>query len=311
MAEPKNSTSWKVIILCFIGAATFWFFSALGKEYSYRIKYPIEFVFDRDSLVEVKPLPEFVDVDVSGGGWDLFKESFWFGSDPVRFELENPAAIRFLTRPTILPILTEELSQYRVNFLFTDTLFININNKSSRLVKLSIDSTQINLEQGFRLVSPIAIDPDTARIFGPTSFLDTLGDAFEIQLGRNELDNSFSSQVDISLPDGFDIYASPPSVIVGFDVELFSTLQIAATVEMMNFPEDSSVFITDPNVTIQFVVQESRKIDFAQTDFKVVVDYSMINEADSTAPAIVIVQPEQALELLVSPDTLSVSYANR
>ena len=310
MAEPKTSLSWKVIILCFIGAATFWFFSALGKEYSYRIKHPIEFVFDTDSLIAVKPLPEFVDVDVSGGGWDLFKESFWFGSAPVRFELENPVAIRFLTRPTILPILTEELNQYRVNFLFTDTLFINIDRKSSKLVKLKLDSTKIQMEDGYRLISPISLNPDTARIFGPTSFLDSLNDSYEIVISQDEIDENFSSQTSVGLPSGFDIRSNPASVNVAFEVERFNELQIETMVEMIDFPEDSSVFVADPSVTIQFVVQESKEIEFAQSDFKVVVDYGLINKADSTAPAIVIVQPEQALEVIVVPDTLSINYAN-
>ena len=310
MAEPKTSLSWKVIILCFIGAATFWFFSALGKEYSYRIKHPIEFVFDTDSLIAVKPLPEFVDVDVSGGGWDLFKESFWFGSAPVRFELENPVAIRFLTRPTILPILTEELNQYRVNFLFTDTLFINIDRKSSKLVKLKLDSTKIQMEDGYRLISPISLNPDTARIFGPTSFLDSLNDSYEIVISQDDIDENFSSQTSVGLPSGFDIRSNPASVNVAFEVERFNELQIETMVEMIDFPEDSSVFVADPSVTIQFVVQESKEIEFAQSDFKVVVDYGLINKADSTAPAIVIVQPEQALEVIVVPDTLSINYAN-
>ena len=311
MAEPKSSTNWKVITLCFIGAATFWFFSALGKEYSHRIKHPIKFVYNTDSLVAVKPLPEYVDVDVSGGGWDLFKESFWFGSDPVQFELENPAAIRFLTRPTILPILTEELSQYRVNFLFTDTLFISINQKSTKLVALTIDSAAIDMEEGYRIISPIEISPDTALIHGPTSFLDTLLEQFEVRLRTDEIDEDYNASVEVPLPDGFEIYANPGAVNVTFLVEQFNERQIETTVEMIDFPEDSTVFIADPSITIQYVVQESREEEVSPSDFKVVVDYRMIDLSDSTAPAILIVQPDQALEATVSPDTLKVNYVIR
>ena len=308
MAEPKSSTNWKVITLCFIGAATFWFFSALGKEYSHRIKHPIRFVYDTDSLVAVRPLPEFVDVDVSGGGWDLFKESFWFGSDPVQFELENPAAIRFLTRPTILPILTEELSQYRVNFLFTDTLFININRKATKLVALTIDSTQIDLDDGYRIISPIKVTPDSAVLYGPTSFLDTLTQLFEVRLRRDEIDENYTDLVELPVPGGFGIYADPAEVNVSFEVERFNERQLETTIEMIDFPEDSTVFVSEPEITISYMVQESKEVEVSPSDFKVVVDYRMINPSDSTAPAILIVQPDQALEAVISPDTLKVSY---
>ena len=308
MAEPKSFTSWKVVILCFIGATTFWFFSALGKNYNYRIKYPIEFVFDTDSLIAVKPLPQYVDIDVSGGGWDLFKESFWFGTDPVMFDLENPVAIRFLTRPTILPILTEELSHYRVNFLYTDTLFIDIDRKSSKKVILDIDSAQLSMEDDYRLISPISIMPDTAVIYGPTSFLDTLKDIYSIKLDYDEIDEDFTKSVDLNLPEGFEIYSEPAEVTVEFSVEQFIRFELESVVEMINFPADSSVYVTYPEVKLQYLIQESKEEDLYSNDFKVIVDYGMIDKSDSTVPAIVIVQPEQVIEVEVIPDTLSISY---
>ncbi len=308
MAEPKIIRSWKVITLCFIGAATFWFFSALGKDYSYRIKHPIEFVFDTDSLIAVKPLPEFVDIDVSGGGWDLFKESFWFSADPVKFELENPAAIRFLTRPTIIPILTEQLYQYRVNFLFTDTLFIDIDRRSSKLVYLDIDSLDIDLKDEYRLVSSIRTNPDTVRIFGPTSFLDTIGTTFDMSLDFEGIDENVADQVKVKLPNGFEIYSEPTDVQIMFEVERFISKEISSQVDLINFPDDSSIYVANPEIKIQYVVQESEQIDYLPDDFMIIVDYDMLIQSDSTAPAFIIVQPEPVLDVTVDPDTLSIKY---
>jgi len=308
MAEPKNFTRWKVVVLSFVGAATFWFFSALGKDYSYRIKHPIVFVYDTDSLIAVKPLPQEVDIDVAGGGWDLFKESLWFGNDPVVFELENPAAIRYLTRPTILPILTEQLNQFRVNFLFTDTLFIDIDRKSKKLVKLKIDSSKISIEEDFRIISSVALDPDTAVIYGPNSYLDTLKEDFLIELDVDDIDKDFDRFVKLNLPGKYDIYSEPPTTNVKFKIERYERFELSTEVEMINFPADSSVYVTDPEVQVQFVVPESQQEEYYARDFKVIVDYSMINSNDSTAPAIIVFHPESALEVEVVPDSLAITY---
>ncbi|MEM6642448.1 MAG: hypothetical protein AAF616_05685 [Bacteroidota bacterium] len=311
MVDPKTSTSWKAIILCFIGATTFWFFSALGKEYSYRIKYPIEFIFDADSLVAVQPLPDFVEVDVSGGGWDLFKESFWFGARPVKFELENPAAIRFLTRPTILPILTEELSQYEVNFLFTDTLYINIDRKTSQWMKLEFDSSRVSLEEGYRFTSPITISPDTVKIHAPTSYFDSLNGILKFWPEESGIDEDFSAQVPILLPDGFGISSDPQDVSVSFKVDRFTNVSLISTVEMINFPADSSVFVDNPEIDVKFLSLSADADNYTAGNFSVIVDFDMINQGDSTVPAIVIVEPQEVSDVRVEPDTLKVKYEKK
>lgn len=309
MGMPNKIGKWKVIVLSFMGACTFWFFSALGKEYNSRIKYPIEFVYNTDSLVAIQPLPEFVDVEVSGGGWNLFRESFWFGSDPILFELENPAAIRYLTRATIFPIVSEQLNEFRINFLFTDTLHVDIDRKVFKKVSLRLDSASISMDEDYRIVSPIATTPDTAWIFGPASFIDTLKDDYTFRLETESIDKTFERFVKMGLPEEFDIYSEPPTVNVQFEVARFDKLELATTVEPQNFPEDSSVFVTYPEITIRFAVQRSLREEYYAEDFKVVVDYNLINEADSLVPAIIIFHPEHVLEVETSPDSLAVTYA--
>ena len=68
--------NWKVILLSIIGAATFWFFNALNKNYDARISYPLSFSFDRDSVIVVEPLAEEVKIDVTSGGWNLLRKTF-------------------------------------------------------------------------------------------------------------------------------------------------------------------------------------------------------------------------------------------
>lgn len=308
MGIPKILGNWKVVVLSFLGATTFWFFSALGKDYDSRIQYPIEFVFDRDSLIVVKPLPEYVDIDVSGGGWDLFRESFWFGSNPIVIELDNPAAIRYLTRPTIMPIVTDQLDEYRINFLFTDTLFINIDQRVSKRVNLKIDSSKISMDEDYRIISPITLSPDTAIISGPTSFVDTLKDSYFIMLDAESIDKSYDRFVKLGFPENIGISSDPPTVNVKFGVDQFDKLELAAKVEMQNFPKDSSVYVSNPNIIVRFVVQQQLREDYFANDFKVVVDYNLINKADSTAPAIVLFHPENVIEVETLPDSLAITY---
>ncbi|MFK7954241.1 MAG: hypothetical protein AB8B73_15430 [Ekhidna sp.] len=308
MASPKIFSNWKVVTLSFLGATTFWFFSALGKQYNTRITYPIEFVYDADSLIAIKPLTEKVDIDVSGGGWDVLREGYLFGADPIRIDLENPASIRFLTRATILPILTDQLNQFTITYLYTDTLFIDIDRKISKKVNLTIDSLSISMDDNYRIVSPITISPDTAIIYGPSSYIDTLQKTLRVDLDVSGIDKDFDRFVKLGLLDDHQIISDPTTTKVNFEVERFDQLEIETQVELLNFPDDSSVFVTNPEVSIKFVSRRSLEQEYFAEDFKIIVDYELINKRDSIAPAIILFHPETALDVEVAPDSLDITY---
>ena len=301
-------SSWKVVLLSFLGATTFWFFSALGKQYNTRIKYPLEVIFDRDSLVLMQPLAEYVEIDVTGGGWDLFRQNFWFEADPILIEPDNPVSIKFLTRGTTLPIISNHLNQFQINFLYTDTLFVDIDRKISKQVNLKVDSAAISLDKNFRVVSSIRINPDTAIIYGPTRFIDTLKVDYVIPVESQEIDRSYDRFLTLGLPNGFNIFSEPTTVNVQFEVERFDNLQMPVALELINFPSDSSVLPSQDDIDVKFLMQRSLREDFFAEDFKVIIDYDMINKTDSTAPAIIMIYPENALQVEAEPDTIKILY---
>ena len=97
---------------------------------------------------------------------------------------------------------------------------------------------------------------------------------------------------------------------VRFDVDRFDWLEINTEVELLNFPEDSSAYLTQNEVKVRFLVQNSLRKEYFADDFKAVVDYSMASPADSLAPVMVIFHPENVLDVVTDPDTLIVTYKN-
>ena len=152
----KGLNNWKVVVLSLIGATTFWFFNELNKEYTTRLIYPLEFNFQRDSVVVMRPLPETINVDVTSGGWNLLRRTFiLFNPTPITIELFNPTLIKFYTRATMMPIVRDQLDELKVNYLVTDTLFFDIEEKQSRIIGLSIDSANTELRDNYRITSSI------------------------------------------------------------------------------------------------------------------------------------------------------------
>ncbi|WP_258103138.1 hypothetical protein [Marinoscillum sp. MHG1-6] len=303
----KLLNNWKVVILSLGGATTFWFFNALNKDYNAVINYPIEFQFDRDSVVIMEELPSKVSIDVSSGGWNLIKNTLWFNVSPIQIELENPTEISYFTGSSLFPLVSSQLDGLEVNYLVTDTLHINIEPKKRRKTIAVIDSLKIPLEKGYFITSPISITPDTLEITGPESFTDTLRVFFDLSLAEySEIDGSFDKSVSVILPKGSNAICDPAEVKVQFDVEEYKRVSLTLPVEMVNFPGDGSLELSTMQVDVFFHVRNSQMDDVSEEDFSVTADLATLNKQDSSVMAMLMYYPEDILNVTVLPDYIKV-----
>ncbi len=302
----KTFNNWKVVLLSIVGATTFWFFNALNKDYDARISYPIVFEFERDSVVVMEPLASTLDIDVSSGGWNLLRKTFWFNVTPIQIVLENPTEIGFYTRNSLLPLVTDQLSELKINYLITDTVFINIERKRSKKVALFIDSLKIDLADNYRITSPIKLSPDSITLIGPKSFYDTLLSTYEIAIPSRGISSDYDREIDIPINNKRLVRTRPEQINAVFEVEKFTRESIDIPIETINFPKDSSLILAQKIVQIFYTVAESDNNKFDQNDFAVTVDLNMLTPKDSTVMSILVYYPEEVMDIEVIPENIKV-----
>ncbi len=294
-------------MLSVLGATTFWFFNELNKNHRALISYPIEFEFNRDSVVIMDPLPQVVRIDVSSGGWNLFRRTLLFSVTPLKIDLENPTEIRFLTRSSLLPVVTDQLEGLDINYLMTDTLFINVEPKISRSVDIKVDSANISLENNYRIVSPINIDPPTIQLIGPETVINSLQDEYYVLIRETRIDEPVDANVTIPLPFEDIMIADPSMVRIHFEVDLFERGRILVPMEKVNFPPEEEGFVEDSLVAINYTVQRSLKQGFGTRDFGIILDYRLM-EGDSTIEPLMVFYPEHLTEMSINPEKFKVTW---
>lgn len=307
---PTNGIreNWKVVLLSILGAATFWFFNALNKNYDARISYPLTFSFERDSVIVVKPLSEDVKIDVSSGGWNLLRKTFWLNATPIEINLDNPTDIKYLTRSSLIPMISDQLDGLKLNYVVTDTLFINIEDKVTKKLKVQVDSLRLPLEDGYRLISPIQISPDSAIITGPRSIMKVMNLYAWTEFKSTGIDADFDDEVDLKLPNRDLVVSNPEEVNVTFEVARFIEVEMTVPPETLNFPADSSAVLKDSLLTLKFMINEDFADGVSASDFHVTADYSMTSKSDSTIAPILTFSHERALEITMEPEKLEVVY---
>lgn len=304
----SDKSNWKVVALCLAGATTFWFFNALNKDYATRVNYPVEFVFDEEGVVVVEELPEKVSIVVSGGGWNLLRKTSWFNDDPIQILLENPAATPYITKPSLTTIIADQLNELRLNYVVTDTLFLHIEPEESKEVVVTIDSSAISLESGFRIVSPIEVEPDSAVFTGPASFISELSDSILLYIPYKELDKSFHDVLDLSDLESEKIQVAPDRIQVSFEVARFIQASKLVKVRPLNFPADSSVWLADSTGVVSFTIREDRLPKVQDALFELVADYRSRNRQDSTVALRLIEYPAFIDEVRLETETIPLEY---
>lgn len=283
---------WKIIALCFIGATIFWFFNALNKQYNASIRYPVEFVFNRDSTVIVNELPDNIRLDVSGGGWDLLRKTFWFDIDPVIISLENPTGTEYLSREFLDPIVKEQIGQIEINQVVTDTIRLHIEKRISKTIPIKIDTARIRLGQGMKIASKINLVPDSVTVIGPASQIEAMSDTFLISLYNSQIDENFEDELNLESFLPRLVRAVPEQIDVQFNVKKYMRARVAVAVETINFPSNSQWVLEDSTLVISVEAPEERIDDIKPQDFTLLADYRKLNPRDLTIEPFVVAYPE-------------------
>lgn len=304
--SSKKKENWRVVLLCLAAGTTFWFLNALNKSYTTKINYPINFIYDEEDVVVVEDLPEKVEIDVSGVGWNLLRKTFWFNVQPVDVPLNNPTEVEYIIGSSLVPFISDQVNELSLNYVVTDSLFISIDNKISRKLPVRIDSTRFPLQQNNKIISPVTITPDSILFEGPSVIIDTLPSSVSVIFPDRIIENNFNGSLEIDFSAIELIQFAPDEVNVSFEIGHFVTQNMVVPIELINFPEDSSVYLSNRQVQLKFNVQEKDAEKLSTRNFKVIANLKNLKLPDSTITPLVIKYPDFVEDLTVNPSALEV-----
>jgi len=279
----KKPDNLKVVAYCILTAATFWFFSALNKEYDASVKYPVEWVFDKESFIVVKELPENIQINVSGLGWNLLRANSGFRLPPLNLKLTDPTTNHSLPGSYFANQVAEALDELQLNYIIEDSLLFNIDYRITQSFPIYIDSLGIDLDEGYRIVSPINFDTELVEIEGPRKILAEMHkDTFWIQVIETNIDGYFDNEIPIQIEHPDLMKVKPQTIKVVFNVAKFIDQEAELPIQYTNTEDLKNMFVKDSLITVHYLIQEDFKDSLFRDSLFVVADFDAINKADST-----------------------------
>lgn len=300
-----NKRNWRAVLLSILAATIFWFFNALNKDYSANIDFPVAFHFDQSKFIPVEPLPGSVTLNVTGLGWDLFRRSVGLKVPPLQIALDHPADVRKIVASTLPVLFSAQLEGIKINYVLTDTVYLNIEPRISKTIRLKMDSINLHLRKNYGLAGPVALQPDTAQIEGPQSLVRAFPDTLRMHLEDNQIDQTFDDILQLKMPSPL-IKVQPPVVGVQFQVEPYVTIDDTLALRIINVPHKARTFVESGKVHASYRVLEGQAKTIQPDSVTAILDLSSVSRGKKKFLPVISGLPSSAEVLEV--DSVTVNF---
>jgi hypothetical protein len=251
-----NRRNWKAVLLSIVAATLFWFFNALNKTHSANITFPLQFEYDEEKYIPVSLLPDRIRINATGVGWELFWKSSGLKGTPLIIPLERPTEIKKIVGSSLSPLFSTQLEGLQINYVLTDTLYLDLDVRGHKKVALQLDSADRLIARGYIRSGATVIEPDTVVVSGPAKLLAALPSAIDLMVPETKLRSSLKETIEVPLPHPA-LTVSPPLVNVFVPVEEALEQAVPIQVVIRDIPAGYKPVIDVEKVTCYFQVPAS------------------------------------------------------
>lgn len=264
-----------VFIAAYIMAISLWFIVNLSSSFNITVNVPMEAGNLPENMALTEPLPEFVQVGVSGEGWLLFN----LYNDPplISINVEEGDVNLFEQVRQRLSYL-QGINVSKVQPLL---LTVTMEPKITKKVPVVLH-TQIQFQSRYGVVGETEVFPDSITITGAESVIADIEeweveDTLKLQNVREDIFTSIPLQFD-------ELLVEPSHTAVTFraDVSEFTEGETTVYIRTRNLPRGQSINYNPSSVTIKYDVPIGQYSEVKNIQpYDVYVPYSKILEDSS------------------------------
>jgi hypothetical protein len=272
-----------VFLICVLISAIFWFLTALSKNYTSLINFPVVYINMPEDKVLTRKMPNHLSLELNARGFSLLAYHLRFFRDSVYVDVSNLNLVRLNGNyyegkiPTVTKInkiAAQFSSEIKLQRVYPDTLYFSFGNKTSKEVPIKLNYS-ITFEKQFRLYDRIIFSPASISIEGLETLIDSIQVIETDSVIFENLNQSLSIDVPIMIPEKYSSLSFSQQIInVTIPVEKYTEASVEIPIEVANLPEELSIKLFPETVTLTYIVGFS---DFSKVNnqlFSARVDFS-------------------------------------
>jgi hypothetical protein len=284
--DAKIKVDRRLFIFSFflIISTIFWFLSALNKEYTSSIIYPVRFQSFPDDKILVGELPKSLTLAVNAYGFKLLHYKL-SPLRPIFIDVNAPylTPIRkgdttnyFIHTAVVKHEIARQLSpDVQIKGIQPDSIIFQFTNIIGKKVAIRPDII-IEFEKQYMQKGKMIIKPDSITIWGPQTIIDTMEYIKTEQINLFGINSSIKRKLGFLSNKNIKIYEK--EVNIEIPVEKFTESSLKINIEVINLP-DTLILRTFPSeVEVTYLVGLSDFDKVRIDQFRAIADFEDIDK---------------------------------
>ena len=300
-----------MVVLCVAAATTFWVLNALNKDnYSTIVDYPVQWEYDQKNYIPVKPLPENIQIQISGNGWDLLRKYFNISGTAYPILLQSPAEKKYLLSADLKRSLGEFITPTQLENVLGDTIHYQIDRIVTKTLRPVLDSLSYSFDKNISLEGKVNFIPDQLEITGPSSVLEAFEGNYPVALNASKINADFSGKVKLTVDESLTqlVQLKQKEIQVSFSVLSYLEGNKRLKIKKVNFPSNVKISNEELIPVLSYLIEEGDLPQLKDLQFEAVLDYRKRNRTDSTLQIEVNPNPKFLKEVKISPPQIKLKY---
>lgn len=300
-----------MVVLCVAAATTFWVLNALNKDnYSTIVDYPVQWEYDQKNFIPVKSLPNSIQLEISGNGWDLLRKYFKIGGTPYLIQLNTPSEKKYLLTADLKRSLGEFITPTQLQNVLGDTIHYQIDRIVNKTLRPVLDTLGYSLDKNIALEGKVNFIPDQLEITGPSSVLEAFDGKYPVALNATKINSDYSGKVPLTVDESLAklVQLKQKEIQVSFSVLTYLEGNKRLKIRKVNFPNTVTLPNEELVPVLSYLIEEANLPQLKDLKFEAILDYRKRNRADSTLQLEVSPNPNFLKEVRISPPQIKLKY---
>ena len=298
----NRSREFLVFMGFFLIAAAFWILQTLNDEYETDLTLPLRLRDVPAEMVITSEPPQQLRIRVKDKGTVLLNYKLGNGLNAVQlaFEQHDDGGKASVPAHVLDQQVTNQLNaSTRLLSIKPDTIEYYYASGTARRVPVKLVG-RVSAAREYYLADTI-ISPDSVLIYAPRNIIDTIKAAYTQVMDLTDIADTLRQTVSLRTARG--IKPVPSEVEVVLPVDMYTEMTIEVPVEGTGFPANKTLRTFPSKVKVTFMVGLSRLRSIHTEDFRIVIPYEDVRNADTEKYAVSLESlPHDVRQVSYSPE---------